>query len=185
DTRGCGSTNSCRDKENSSDLLIDKQSLFSNDKVFTRSRHRRYSNDVQTPFNELSSWIVGRLNENYILSFEEVKEMYLTIINKRNDKLTDHMMRTTTIKNQLKSNLGDKISFIVETKRNGTYIILNDLNKYALIVLKQQITNNNSAISLSTITNQQVKSQEQNDSELILSSITIETERSCQLPFFK
>ncbi|CAF1614863.1 unnamed protein product, partial [Didymodactylos carnosus] len=132
-----------------------------------------YSDDVQTSFNELSSSILERLNENYILSFEEVKEMYLTVINKRNHKLTDHMIRTTTIKNQLKSSLGDKISFIVETKRNGTYIILNNLNKYALIVLKQQITNNNSTISLSTITNQQAKSQEQNDSELILSSISL------------
>ncbi|CAF1194394.1 unnamed protein product, partial [Didymodactylos carnosus] len=63
-----------------------------------------YSDDVQTSFNELSSSILERLNENYILSFEELKEI---------------------------------------------------------------------AISLSTITNQQAKSQEQNDSELILSSISL------------
>ncbi|CAF1388083.1 unnamed protein product, partial [Didymodactylos carnosus] len=30
-----------------------------------------YSDDVQTSFNELSSSILERLNENYILSFEE------------------------------------------------------------------------------------------------------------------
>ncbi|CAF1397643.1 unnamed protein product, partial [Didymodactylos carnosus] len=95
--------------------------------------------DDKTSFDSLCHWILNELNNGHVLAIQAVKDHYLNIKQNKRETVTEYMMRTTTLKHQIASKL-DNIIFFNESSQAGTYIVLNDVKFYALIVLNSSLS---------------------------------------------
>ncbi|CAF3810316.1 unnamed protein product, partial [Rotaria magnacalcarata] len=66
-----------------------------------------YSNS----FEELCVWLLSVLHDGFVVALKDIAKQYEDILNRHQEKITLHMLRTTSIRDRLMNKFGDRLCF--------------------------------------------------------------------------
>ncbi|CAF4962937.1 unnamed protein product, partial [Rotaria socialis] len=69
--------------------------------------NRSYSNS----FEELYVWLLSVLHDGFVVALKDIAKQYEDILNRHQEKITLHMLRTTSIRDRLMNKFGDRLYF--------------------------------------------------------------------------
>ncbi|CAF1012305.1 unnamed protein product [Didymodactylos carnosus] len=84
----------------------------------------------ESAFDELCDWLIGILNTGTIVSMMTIQQKYSQILNLRNNKITDSIVRPLYIRKRLENRFCDLLHFETPSDKKGTYVSLNSLSAY-------------------------------------------------------
>ncbi|CAF1280596.1 unnamed protein product [Didymodactylos carnosus] len=123
-------------------------------------------------FEELTGWLIDLLRKGVLVLMTDVKTQYAVILHRRNELVSDAVLRVDSIRSRLTTRFGNKLFFTKLNKRSGTYVAINDLSLYTKVALSSSLHyyNNNSIKIYETQADEKEKHKQ---CELIFDSIKL------------
>ncbi|CAF3913624.1 unnamed protein product [Rotaria sp. Silwood1] len=89
----------------------------------------------QNSFDELCGWLKNLLQSGLLISMINVQEKYRELLRSRNETITESILRTTSIRDRLKTKFGEKILFTKTNKSQGVYVCWNSMSEITHSIL--------------------------------------------------
>ncbi|CAF1257826.1 unnamed protein product, partial [Didymodactylos carnosus] len=94
------------------------------------------------PFEELCGWLLSLLETGILIPMVEVKNTYITILQRWKRQITQTTVRQSRIRARLKTTYGDRLHLTTINRSSGTSIGLNHLSFYTHRALSMSLNNN-------------------------------------------
>jgi len=92
-----------------------------------------------SPLHELQAWLKSILSDGRLIPLIDVQQRYEQFMKSYNlnDHHSDGSVRCDVLRKQLESKFPDQYHFETVSKRNGTYIALNDISHYSRAAIRE------------------------------------------------
>src|SRR4051812_894899 len=115
-------------------------------------RAKRYFHGIAAPsmtskqslyenaFDELCGWLIDLLQHGALISLIKIQEKYQELLRLRNETITETMLRTTSIRERLKTRFKQKILFSKLSNTQGVYCSWSNIMDITQSVLTNSAT---------------------------------------------
>ena len=104
---------------------------------------RRKSSLYEDSFSELCGWLENLLCTGVIISLVTVTDKYKKIVQSRNEPITESNIRTTSVRDRLRTKFKNRILFTKLNNRQGVFISWNDLSAITESTLSDYLSSEN------------------------------------------